>query len=143
MIELKAIISIFLAAIFLAANLQLRIGTHFCGGEAVKSEIVSGHSEMTCGMTKEDNSCERKINYYSNAFSEKECCQNEFSSLQIEEEFNYKINFENSVQISIDLALNSISLLFFTGDNTYSYKPDRPPPLISKNLQVLFQTFLI
>lgn len=143
MIKLKAILSVFLAAIFLAANLQLHVGTHYCGGEAVKYEIVSGHSELTCGMTKEDNSCEEKFIYGSNAFSEKECCQNEFSSLQIEEEFNYKIQLVNVIQKSIDLTEQIDLSLFTFSSNTYSFKPDRPPPLISQDLQVLFQTFLI
>lgn len=140
---MKAILSVFLAAIFLAANLQLRIGTHYCGGEAVKSEIVSGHSELTCGMTKEDNSCETKITKGLDAFSEKECCQNDFSSLQIEEEFNSKIQLERIIQKSIELTEKIDLSLFTFSTNSYSFKPDRPPPLISQDFQVLFQIFLI
>lgn len=143
MIKLKAIVSVFFAAIFLAANLQLHIGTHYCGGEAVMSEIVFGHPELTCGMTKEGNSCEQEINYHSNTLTKKECCQTEFSAIQIEEEFNTKIKLEKLIQKSFDLANNLFSLLHSFSSTTYSFKPDRPPPLISQDLQVLFQTFLI
>ena len=87
----KAVLSIFLVVVFLASNVQLHIGTHYCGGHAVKSELMFGSLSLDCGMTEMEKSCESNSKPISVHFTQKDCCQNSYHAIQIDEDFNKRL----------------------------------------------------
>ncbi len=55
---MKKILAISLALIMLSTNTGLSMATHYCGGLAVKSQLVLGHESLDCGMSNMDKVCE-------------------------------------------------------------------------------------
>lgn len=117
------------------------VGTHFCGGEAVLSELAIGKAHLDCGM-EEMQSCESGSE--SDELKEKPCCENQYLSLDLDEQFN-KLK---------DLSIDQLKLVFVAAiqffDWTFFFPAsEKPifsiydPPPLERDFSVLFQTFLL
>lgn len=113
------------------------INTHYCGGEAVESSFTLGLQDLGCGMKDMNTPCgeEQSIS--------KSCCQNEHMVLQLDESFSINDVHPNASSTFI-VAFVSVFLNpeVFTDKNQVQFSID-PPPTVEKDVQVLFQTFLI
>lgn len=140
---MRAIFSVVIALIFLATNIHLSLGTHFCGGHAVKTELRFTDHDLGCGMTKEDMSCEEANSSAFPGFKQKECCEDHFLGIQIQDDFNQKILSTLNPDFTSIALDNGIALYAFIYAEIGFSKPPKPPPVISQDRQVIFQTFLI
>ena len=114
--------------------------THYCGGHAVKSKLVLGDKSLNCGMEKMDENCETGS---ETSITKKACCENHFMSLNVENEFQPTI-----VQPSIDVNFVFTFVYTYFELLTSNFQQeiafgDYSPPLRNRDVQVLFQTFLI
>ena len=139
----KALISILLVCLFLFANLQMSLGTHFCGGRAVESAFILADHSLGCGMEDEDEDCESHSAFDGYNFGQKECCNNDFLSLQLTDDFNKRNKSFSSETIALEISVIGYVNLHINTAFLSPYVPESPPPLLEEDIQVLFQTFLI
>ena len=113
------------------------MATHYCGGHAVETKITMGQAQVGCGMEEETQPCESPV------IQQKSCCEDEYISMSIEDDFNSNVT---------SVELNSIFLFTFTYaffnlqpsvEDKKTVLPDTSPPPLKQSRQVLFQTFLI
>jgi hypothetical protein len=128
--------------ILLIQSLGLTFGTHYCGGKAVSHTLMLATiADMTCGMSSESSSCDKHEG--KKGISNKDCCQNEFIALHTDEEFSGS----NATLIPTDVLQFTARLeqfLDYTVPTPYSADYSKyAPPLISSDLQPLFQVFRI
>ena len=126
----------------LIGNSGLAIATHYCGGFAVKSQIVVGHTELNCGMSNMDKSCETDSSK-EGYIKKKPCCANEFQSLELEDEFQPPV-----IESSLNLKFVAAFVITFTNSTNASKAvkaghKNYSPPLIERDIPVLIQSFLI
>jgi hypothetical protein len=140
---MKKFFSIVLAVVLLASQLSLTIGTHVCAGEAIETRIIYGGSHLLgCGMEDMSEACEIPVQHDVN-FSKDQCCENQYQTLQSSDEFvNDSFHHNFSVDFAVAFVHAALNIDSFS-------QADRPfntaylPPPHEKNIQALFQTFLI
>ena len=138
---MKRVFAIFLALLMLTTNVGLSFATHYCGGRAVKTSITfSKHSDMGCGMEKMSD-CENE----QAPAVKSNCCQDKFIDLKIQDDFNTpKIFKSNKVNYKfVATFLVSIAHLYFSEFTVKTDYLNYIPPLLSIDIPVLIQSFLI
>lgn len=114
--------------------------THYCGGRAVKSKLVLGDKSLDCGMEKMDENCESDS---ETSITKKSCCENHFMSLGVEDDFQETIA---QPQIDVNFVFTFVYTYFELLTSNFEQEVafgDYSPPLRNRDVQVLFQTFLI
>ena len=142
---MKKVFSIALSLFLLASHISLTIGTHFCGGEAVEKKVVWASSHLGCGMEDMDESNKDASNTTptEKTFSELPCCENEFQALDVTDDF---VKDASSFVINIDfvhihvLTLLGLDITPVAAKNHYA---ENSPPPLERDIQILFQSFLI
>lgn len=131
--------AISLALVLLTSNVGLAMVTHFCGGQAVKSQLVIGHGNLDCGMADMNMATEQKSTGMDYASSG--CCEDQYQSFEIEDDFNH-------LQLSINLDFVAAFVHAFL-DVVVLSEEDHPqyahysPPLLLRDIPILNQTFII
>lgn len=137
--------SIILSLILLASHSYLTIGTHFCGGEAVESKILLGETHLGCSMMDIKEPCNDSENSNKNKtnFDKTSCCENKYQTVQSTNEF---VKDATQITLNVDFAITlvyaTLNLELFPNSTQGVYTAYHSPP-IEKDIQVLFQTFLI
>ncbi|MDW7692143.1 hypothetical protein R9C00_14620 [Flammeovirgaceae bacterium SG7u.111] len=138
---MKQLISIFLASLILMGNMGFTLATHFCGGQAVETELAIGVHELACGMSEPSakaSGCEKE------AISEKSCCDDEVISVDNGDEFKQslqKLTFDHKVTLTF---VYSFLKIYFPSEETYTSFTSYSPPLsVAQDYYVLFQSFLL
>jgi len=142
---MKKFFSILLSFILVASHLSLTRGTHFCQGEAVETKILLGKMHLDCDMPDMAESCDimEKSTSHEHYFGNLPCCQNEYLTIQGTDEF-LKNATQYSFSFSFSLAFVNATLnpaLF--SKSTHQFYTEYSPPTLEKDLQVIFETFLI
>ncbi|MFO7867847.1 MAG: hypothetical protein R6U95_00940 [Bacteroidales bacterium] len=142
---MKYFTSILFSCILLASNMTFAMGIHFCGGKAVESTFLFGETLLGCEMPEKEKSCDIPLKNDTNDvhIDHVPCCENEFKTVQTTHEF-----VKNAVQFSLDIEF-AVAFLYSTfnmelfphATDQFHIKNNSPP--IEKDIQVLFQTFLI
>lgn len=142
---MKQIFSILLSFILLASHMNLTMGTHFCGGEAVETKVLLGETHLGCEMMDLVEPCDGSEHSNQNQvrFNNVPCCQNEFQTIQGTADF---VKEAAQTVFNVDFALAYIYTtlildLFPKSSHQVYTEYISPPP--EKDIQVLFQTFLI
>lgn len=111
--------------------------THYCMGKALQSKITVGLETLDCGMEMEG------MDHGSEDEEESHCCDNEFKSLDVADDYQ-------SIQTdySIDTPLAALLLVSFfhfipSAETSEKYLIDLSPPPKERDLQILFQSFII
>lgn len=139
---MKKVVSIVLMLAFVFSTTGFTIGTHYCGGEAVKSALILLNHDLDCGMETTKRECKKQggdQNYPH--IQTKPCCQNEYQSFQVDETFKTPVSEAISFKVVASAytapkpVCNNISTL-----PQYIYYV---PPLPEQDRQVFFQSFLI
>lgn len=137
--DLKKLMSISLALLLLLGNIGLTVGTHFCGGHAVASEMMIGEKHLDCGMGMMDMSSHGDEGTH---FS-KSCCENQYVSIESEELFKQELS-EKVAPVFVAVAVAKFLFSFDVERNfqQLGFK-DTSPPLPDQDIQVLHQVFRI
>ncbi|MFO7862463.1 MAG: hypothetical protein R6U85_00545 [Salinivirgaceae bacterium] len=141
---MKKVFSISLALMLLASHMSLVIGTHYCGGMAVESEIVFGASYLSCDMAEmeQPSTHSEAPGTATFCFENIPCCENEFRTIQLTDEFikeAVRLNFEANFVWFVDYPTLDLNVKVTAQPLITLFS--MPP--IEKDIQVLFQTFLI
>lgn len=139
--RLKKVISISLALLLLTSHLGFAVGTHFCGGLAVKAKLMIGHEHLDCGMADMDKECEGKSD--GKTYLDKmPCCENEYFSIEVEDEFTPSVE-QNALNFDF-VAIFVVSYLdVFSGDELNPQDAEYNPPLVTEDISTLHQVFII
>ena len=140
---MKQSFSILLSFFLLVSHMYLTIGTHFCGGEAVERKILFGETHLGCNMPGMDDPCNIPIDNNDERFNKVPCCQNKYQTFQVTDDF---VKDAAQISINLDFALafiyTTLNFDLFPKTSQQSFITYISPPL-EKDIQVLFQTFLI
>ena len=127
--------------LMLISNVGLTMNTHFCGGHAMKSTVSVGATALDCGMASMD-----QIVIDPGTLAEltpEPCCENEHQALQIHEKATtQKASVELSVTFLVAVVHGFVSPIINAQRDEHEHPLYSPPPL-SRDLAVLFQSFLI
>ena len=131
----RKISAVFMIAILLLSTTSFSVFKHFCNGKMV-----------AISTEKVDSCCESKSVIKSDElnFSEKDCCKNETSTKEF-----LPFDSVNPIKITKSQTFFLTSFYYnFIAKSTViqiskNFYKDFAPPKISRNIQVLFQSFLI
>lgn len=142
---MKKSFSILLSFILLASHVSLIIGTHYCGGEPVESKLLFGENHLGCGMADMDESCDHEETNENNdvSFDNAPCCENDYFTVQVTDDFvkdTATVFFSNNFVAALFSTILNPEI--FSKYTNQLYTEYYPPPL-EKNIQILFQTFLL
>lgn len=125
----------------LGSHLGFAIGTHLCGGIAMESKVMMGHTHLDCGMGDMDKGCERKSDG-KDTIEKMPCCENEYLSLEIDNELKPKVSAP-SVNLDFVVAFfTSYAIIFSSSESTPQYT-HYDPPLVTRDISILHQVFII
>lgn len=141
---MKRIVAVLISTLILASALDVKLGTHYCCGEIVKTSILLGSFDNSCctSHAHAEEGCLSKNS--SKSYSSKGCCDNEYISLSIANEY-----LKNG-ELSPTLEVKFFSAFEIIRTNNYSFDKGRSasfvahsPPGIYHDIPVLYQVFLI
>lgn len=136
---LKKIISISLIILLITSHLGIAVGTHYCGGLAVETRAMIGHQHMDCGMGDMDSDCEGTDS--ETRFDKLPCCQNEYLSVPVEDEFKPVLD---QSKINVDfISAFVVTYLELFSDRFETQFIQYDPPLVTRDISTLLQVFLI
>lgn len=129
-----------LSLLLLTSSTGIAYAKHLCHGTEMLSQITLGEKDLSCGMGEgEDISCDLDAEHVVDP-----CCQNHFIKIQTDENFA-KASFDVSFQQFFIASYVSIFLLneieIISGKNIF-FAEYNPPP-IERDLNILYDTFLI
>lgn len=132
----KKISAILMAFVVLFSTMSFTISEHYCGDLLVDSALFS--KAESCGMEMETASADSDCNSIK-----KDCCSDLVK--QIEGQSNLKIDFNSLTIPQIEfVAIFTYSYLnLFEGTNNEVSFIDYSPPLVDKDISVLYQVFRI
>lgn len=127
----------------LSSNVGVTMGTHLCGGMAVKTALMLGHSDLDCGMEQMEMDCVNSPEQGAATLTKSKCCDNHYTSVESDDAVFSKtslgsVNFEFLVAFAYTYA--GIDLFVQDNSTPYTYYS---PPLLKQDRPVLFQSFLL
>ena len=141
----RKILHIVMAFVLVASNLGLTLSTHYCQGEALESQINLTPVVLGCGMADMGNLCALPVEHHDDEthIDNILCCENQYQSIQLTEDF---VQETTPITFNVDFAIAfvyaTLNLDLFPNSTQHFYTAYHSPP-IEKDIQVLFQTFLI
>lgn len=139
---MKRTISISLLLIFLVGQSGFELVTHYCGGIAVETQIVVGHAELHCGMSNMETDCETGPSKRS-SLKKKNCCENQYQSLDLETEFHPDFTFSSTNLEFISVFLINLAPRSYLFEDDKAKDLNYSPPPIKRDIPLLVQSFLI
>lgn len=133
----KKISAFLMAFVVLFSTMSFSFSEHFCGDHLV--DIAFFSKAESCGMAMETASTDSDCNAIK-----KDCCSDQIQ--QIEGQSNLKIDFKNLTleqQQFVVAYTYSYLNLFESFDNDVNAFQNYSPPLVEKDLNVLYRVFRI
>lgn len=139
---MKKVLAIFLSMLMLTSNVGITFATHYCGGKAVKTSVMLGQEDLSCGMTDMETPCKNQPQ--SPTVKSKGCCENQYVQFEIEDDYNSSTVVETPVQMDFVAAfiISYINLYSFDASAEAEYL-NYAPPLLDLDIPVLIQSFLL
>ncbi|MFB9296945.1 HYC_CC_PP family protein [Persicitalea jodogahamensis] len=139
---MKRFLTIALAILLLMSNMGFTVATHFCGGQAVMSGLRLGGGDWDCGMVHEASD-HREDDRNCTRLAEEACCKNQHQTIQTDNTLSTDFPAPQFHASAVGIAV--FPLPYFERFTVLEAEPFRidPPPLPERDVQVLFQTFLI
>ena len=140
---MKQFTAILLSLLMLASSTGLAVGAHYCGGKPVKTQLVIGHANIDCGMAKMQSNCKSPSSDDCKQIKRKSCCDNHYVSVDTDNTLNNKVKMSSlDVYFLVALIYTNFGIDPF-GRELNTVCSYYSPPLLKRDTQILFQTFLI
>lgn len=124
------------------SNLGLTVATHYCGGHAVRSGLLLSGGDFDCGMM-DDGTVYRDTSAQRTHFAAEHCCKNLHQTLQTDNTLQTDLP---APEFHAPVAEPAVYAFHYhepvTALEIAPFRIDLPP-LFERDVQVLFQTFLI
>lgn len=135
---LHKILAIIIAFVILFSTLSFTVEKHVCMGEI--TDVSYFTVAETCGMTVEDCTIE---NPSETKIQPEKCCNNIQKLIEGNQTEQQAIDSFELSQVQFILAYTYTYLNLFEGNNEIIPFKYYTPPLVDKDINVLYQTFLI
>lgn len=126
-----------MSLMLLLSSSGIAYAQHFCGEDEMISKITLGEKHLSCGMVVDIQGCDDSEGAH-------DCCDNEYTKVDTDDRFD---KADSEIDLNVDF-LGAFTAVFvfqkierFSSNNSY-FKDYRPPPA-ERDLQVLYETFLI
>lgn len=139
---MKRFVFILLSIVLLASQINLSIGTHYCGGEAVTNKLMMVDTDLGCGMAMLDESCDI-TGHQDSSYSSSPCCENHYQTIETTDNF---VNDAQHILLQNDfiaILVYSILHIDLSSPTAHYFYADYASPPLEKDIQILFQTFII
>lgn len=134
-------IAIFLSVLLLSSTMGIAYGQHFCGGHLMKAMLTFSEAALDCGMEKIPATCEKETS--KTKLHEKSCCDTELHQVDTDEHYSGShFGFEPHKNFALSFVSIFVLNHFETASASTEITRYFPPP-IDKDVQVLYQVFLI
>ncbi len=126
----------------LASSTGIAYAQHFCGGMEITSEVTLVEKQLSCGMDAEspDSYCEME----KLASEAPDCCDNHITKIQTDENFT-KASFD--VELNKTFVASFVSVFVLQEVDITSFQKifyaEYNPPFLERDLNVLYETYLI
>lgn len=142
---MKKALAIVLSLVLVVSNISLTYATHFCGGEAIASQLMLGAQDLSCGMIIPESTCESQNTNDCEIPSEMDanCCDNQYVQLSVDDNFNTVSSLELPNMEFVVAFVHTFILAEFVDNAAPNEFLIEAPPLIDPDVQVLYQVFLI
>ena len=126
----------------LSTNIGLALNTHYCGGHAMDTSFSLGHDDLDCGMTNMDEKIDLDL---SNELQLRPtaCCDNQHQMLQLDEDVDIQVVSKEINPVFLVAFVTSLVQPIVFIEKSISENELDPSPLPDKDIQVLYQTFLL
>lgn len=140
-LHMKKYLHILISLLLLISHLSLTVSTHLCGGEIVSSEIAFANIDLDCCGDKIID-CEETGNHECDLLKEVPCCENHYTTIDVVDDFvkSATQTTQNDFTAVLLFAVLNSNLLHEAGAKIYT---DYSPPILKRNIQTLFQVFII
>lgn len=135
-------VSILLSFFLLASHISLTIGTHYCRGQAVDTQILLGKSHLDCGMADMEEACDIAGDQ-SIVFTNPPCCENQYQELQATDDFVRDATQVNIFEGAAAVLTVPVGNEVLSGRRAAQAYSDYLPPPTEKDIHSLFQIFLL
>lgn len=143
-IIMKKALAVILSFVLVVSNISLTYATHFCGGEAIESQLMLGTQDLTCGMIFPESTCnELENNCQQPTEMDSNCCDNEYLQFSVDENFNTNSSIQLPNFDFVIAFVHSFINPIVVSNNMPNEFLIEAPSLICQNFQVLHQVFLI
>lgn len=135
---MQKVISIVLTILMLASSTGVTYAKHFCGDFEVLSTLTFGKKDLTCSMSMEADDCDD-----SDSKSD-QCCENKYENVDTDD--NYSLSFfDVQINVPFNPSFVSVFVLQQVSDTSQAllFYANYNPPLINKDMPVLYQVFTI
>lgn len=135
---MQKVISIVLIILMLASSTGVTYAKHFCGDFEVLSTLTFGKKNLTCGMSMEADDCDDSD---SKSY---QCCENKYENVDTDD--NYSLSsFDVQINTHFIASFVSVFVLQQVDETSQSllFYANYTPPLIDKDIPVLYQVFTI
>ncbi len=142
---MKKFLSIFLSILLLASSAGVTMATHYCGGQAMVSQLMLGLAGLDCGMNDmdKDTACKTEDGSSESHLKTENCCENQYLSIDSEDTVITKLSFHSpDLKFFLALAFTYLGLHYTGVDHTTRYL-NYSPPLLAQDIPVLHQSFLL
>ena len=138
--SLYKIIAVIIALVVLFSSLSFTVEKHVCMGEVTNTSFFK-HAD-SCGMIMEEQDC--TMDDFSGHKMEKEkCCDNIQEIIPGNQNEQQALDTFEIGQLQFVMAYAYTYLNLFENKEQTNAFPYYLPPLVDKDIQVLYQTFLI
>ncbi|MGO3183345.1 MAG: HYC_CC_PP family protein [Aequorivita sp.] len=130
-------IAVALATLVLFTTMSFTVNMHYCGDMMVDFSVVD--NAATCGMEHDQsqNDCENEV-------QDDSCCSDK--QIVVEGQDNFKVTFDTLTfeqQVFVATFFHSYINLFDVLDTNIVPFRDYKPPLLTRDIQKLHETYLI
>lgn len=138
---MKRILSILLAILILISNFGFALGTHYCGGKIVKSELMLHQEDLHCGMIESQMTCNDHTK--DGDILKNVCCENDYLTLDLDDNYTiYQSNIVLNTVFVLAPNMNVVQRLYKVIKNRFYCIPYKAPPIL-RSFQTLYQVFTI
>ncbi len=138
---MKQLSAILLTFSMFITNINITLATHYCGDKVVETAFAFGNEEIGCGMEEMEKECN---NFSSPSASPKNCCQNEYTQIGLQNDLTTPKIITNSVNFNFVVAFINVSFQTDAFDaSAKATSISHPPPLLQLDIPILFQSFRI
>ncbi len=138
---MKKTISILLSLLMFASSSGIAYAQHFCSGMEMMAEITLGEKLLSCGMDEVSDKCGDETFIVKGH----DCCENQFTKIQTDDNFA-KASFDLKLNNTFVATFVAVFILQEVEEITSAEKiffADYNPPPLEKDLNILYETFLI
>ncbi len=140
---MKRLLSIFLSILMLTGSTGITMATHFCGGEAMETQLMYGHAALGCGMNDMEKECERQKDSSEHLLKTENCCANHYTTIESDDTITSKQVFQTiNLKFFVAFAFTYLGLQPSEVDNNSQYT-NYSPPLLKQDIPILHQSFLL